>query len=104
MPFLQEPPSAGDPYAGDRALRSCLARILPRDVHAAIEPELRAMGELAGGRLRALQERHRDAEPRLTNWDPWGDRVDTIELTPLWQEAARVAAEWGVVATAYERR
>ena len=37
-------------------------------------------------------------------WDAWGNRVDRIEVTPLWEEAARVAAEQGVVATAYERK
>jgi alkylation response protein AidB-like acyl-CoA dehydrogenase len=73
-------------------------------VLGAVEPELAAMGDLAGGRLRALQQRYRDAQPTLTSWDSWGARVDAIEITPLWHEAARVAAECGVVATAYERR
>jgi Adaptive response protein AidB N-terminal domain/Acyl-CoA dehydrogenase, middle domain len=62
------------------------------------------MGELAGGPLFAFQQKHRAAEPKLSSWDAWGHRVDTIELTPLWQEAARIAAERGVVATAYERK
>ena len=45
----------------------------------------------------------RKSEPTLTQWDAWGNRVDRIELTPLWREAERIAAEHGVVATAYER-
>jgi len=40
----------------------------------------------------------------LTQWDPWGHRVDRIEVTRLWREAAVLAAEHGLVATAYERR
>ncbi len=44
------------------------------------------------------------AEPRLSQWDAWGNRVDAIELTPLWKDMARVTAEEGLVATAYERR
>jgi alkylation response protein AidB-like acyl-CoA dehydrogenase len=104
MSFFQAPPALANQYAGDRALRSYLARALPPDVLRAIEPELEAMGELAAGRLFALQQRDRGDEPRLVQWDPWGHRVDTIELTPLWREAARVATEHGVVATAYERR
>ncbi len=44
------------------------------------------------------------AEPQLKQWDAWGNRVDAIELTPLWKEMARVTAEEGLVATAYERR
>ena len=62
------------------------------------------MGELAGGELLALQQQDRLDEPRLTQWDAWGNRVDRIELTPLWQQARRLAAEAGVVATAYERK
>ncbi len=37
-------------------------------------------------------------------YDPWGNRVDRIELTRTWREAERVAATGGLVAAAYERR
>jgi alkylation response protein AidB-like acyl-CoA dehydrogenase len=104
MPFWQEPPAATHPFANDRALRSYLRQALPPDVLGAVEPELATMGDLSIGPLRALQQQCRGEVPRLTSWDAWGRRVDTIELTPLWQAAARVAAERGVVATAYERR
>ncbi|HEV2835007.1 MAG TPA: acyl-CoA dehydrogenase family protein, partial [Pyrinomonadaceae bacterium] len=43
-------------------------------------------------------------EPRLTQWDAWGNRVDRIELTPLWQRAERIAVEHGIIATAYEQK
>ena len=36
-------------------------------------------------------------------WGPWGDRVDRIELTDVWHRAEELAAERGVVATAYEQ-
>ena len=54
--------------------------------------------------LYQLQLDDRLHEPRLTQWDAWGLRVDTVELTPLWREAARLSLEYGLVATAYERR
>jgi len=41
--------------------------------------------------------------PKLVTWDAWGTRIDHIELTPLWKRAARIAAEEGLIATAYER-
>jgi alkylation response protein AidB-like acyl-CoA dehydrogenase len=104
MPFFQEPPSPGDPYATDDALRSYLDRALPEEVRREVEPELAAMGALGAGPLRELWLRGRDAEPRLTSWNAWGERIDAIELTALWQEAARIAAERGVVAAAFERR
>ncbi|HEX9116270.1 MAG TPA: acyl-CoA dehydrogenase family protein [Anaerolineae bacterium] len=102
--FNQPPPVLGNQYLEDRVLRSYLARVLPPDVQRATEPALQALGELAGGELYALQLADRLTEPRLTQWDAWGERVDRIELTPSWQRAERLAAEYGVVAAAYERR
>jgi acyl-CoA dehydrogenase len=104
MAFFQAPPTLDNQFTSDRALRSYLARALPEDVRRTIEPELAAMGELSGGLFRDLDAKHRDALPKLVQWDAWGNRVDTIEVTPLWVEAARVAAERGVVGTAYERK
>jgi alkylation response protein AidB-like acyl-CoA dehydrogenase len=104
MAFFQVPPVLGNVYSSDRALRSYLSRALPPDVLAAVEPELFAMGELSGHKFWELDQKHRDEEPRLVQWDAWGNRIDRIEITPLWVEAEKVAAEKGVVATAYEKK
>jgi alkylation response protein AidB-like acyl-CoA dehydrogenase len=104
MPFVQSPPELGNQYAADRALRSYLARALPADMLAEIEPGLSAMGERAGGELYRLQLADRENEPTLTHWDAWGNRVDRIEVTAVWRQAERIAAEHGLVATAYERK
>lgn len=103
MAFYQTPPELGNQYDDDRVLRSYLARALPPDVAAAITPSLREMGELAGGRLYRLQLEDRENEPRLVTWDAWGQRIDAVQVTALWKEAARIASEHGLVATAYER-
>jgi len=102
--FEQAPPTLGNQYEADRVLRSYLARVLPPQMRAEIEPSLFTMGELAGGELYQLQLADRLNEPKLTQWDAWGNRVDKIELTPLWQLAERVAVDHGVIATAYERK
>lgn len=104
MPFLQSPPSLGNQYEDDRVLRSYLARTLPAEMLREIEPSLMEMGRLAGGELYKMQLADRLNEPVLTQWDAWGNRIDRIELTPLWRVAERIAAEHGVVATAYEGR
>ena len=103
QPFNQPPPRLGNQYDEDRVLRSYLRRRLPPEALAAVEPALREMGALAGGELYTLQLADRLNEPALTQWDAWGERVDRIAVTPLWQRAERLAAEFGVVATAYER-
>ncbi|HEV2146942.1 MAG TPA: acyl-CoA dehydrogenase family protein, partial [Longimicrobiaceae bacterium] len=102
MSFLQQPPTLGNQYDEDRALRSLLARILPPDVLGDVEPSLREMGRISA-ELYPAQLADRCNEPRLTQWSAWGERIDHIEPTPLWREAERIAAEHGVVAAAYER-
>jgi alkylation response protein AidB-like acyl-CoA dehydrogenase len=104
MAFFQDPPRLGNEYRDDPLLREMLALRLPPEVLSAVEPELAELGELSGGRLFQLQLEDRLSEPRLVPWDAWGNRVDRIELTPLWKEAAVLAARHGLVATPYERR
>jgi acyl-CoA dehydrogenase len=104
MAFFQAPPTLGNQLTDDRVLRSHLTRVLPPDVLAAIQPTLANMGELAGGRLFQMQIEDRLNEPKLIQWDAWGNRIDRIEVSPLWREAAVIAAREGVVATAYEKK
>src|SRR5947209_9892875 len=104
MTFSQQTPRLGNQYEDDRALRSLLRRALPPDVLRDVEPSLAELGELAGAELYRLQLEDRLNEPRLTRWDAWGERVDRIEVSPLWRVAERLAAEHAVVATAYERK
>src|SRR5919198_5722180 len=102
--FQQQPPTLGNQYSDDLLLRSYLKRVLTPDVMQEIEESLVEMGRLAGDELYELQLADRLNEPVLTQWDAWGNRIDKIELTPLWRVAERIAAEHGVVATAYEQR
>lgn len=104
MAFFQEAPRLGNQYDDDALLREWLARKLPPDMLARVEGELRELGERSGGELYALQQADRPNEPRLTSWDPWGRRIDEIELTEVWKRAAQITAEHGLVATAYERK
>jgi alkylation response protein AidB-like acyl-CoA dehydrogenase len=104
MAFQQQPPTLGNQYLDDPVLQSYLRRVLPPDVLREVEPKLNEMGELAGGELYQMQLADRLNEPRLTQWDAWGNRIDQIELTPLWRRAEKIAAEHGLVATAYEQR
>ncbi|MCA9971328.1 MAG: acyl-CoA dehydrogenase family protein, partial [Anaerolineales bacterium] len=104
QPFNQAPPELGNQYDEDRVLRSYLRRALPEAVQRAIEPALREMGALAGGELYRLQLADRLNEPLLTQWDAWGNRIDHIEVSPLWRRAEQLAAEFGIVGAAYEEK
>src|SRR5690606_14100591 len=102
MAFLQEPPRLGNQYLDDPLAREYAARVLPGDTRPAAEAEYGHLGELAGGELYRAQLADRVNEPVLTAWDPWGQRIDHIEVSPLWHRARRLACEHGLVAAGYE--
>jgi alkylation response protein AidB-like acyl-CoA dehydrogenase len=101
--FFQSPPTLGNQYDEDRVLRSWLRRVLPREMLAAVEPELRRLGERAVGDILALGEAAEADPPRHVPYDPWGRRVDRIDTSTAWRELDRISAEEGLVAIGYER-
>lgn len=98
MAFFQQPPRLGNQFDDDPLLVSWIARTCPE-----LASELRALGDLAveyyGKQLADLRN-----EPVLTQWDAWGQRIDHIEVSPLWREAQGLAARHGMVAAGYESR
>ncbi len=104
MAFFQDPPRLGNQYDDDVFLRAYLRRVMPADALAALEGELRELGERSGGELYRFEQADRLNDPVLTQWDPWGNRIDHVEVSPLWKEAAVIAARHGLVATGYERK
>lgn len=104
MAFFQTAPRLPNQHDDDALLEEYLSREVPVEARTAWVEELRHLGELAAGPLYAAQQADRINEPRLTQWSPWGTRIDHIELTPLWQQARILAAEHGLVGTAYEGR
>jgi acyl-CoA dehydrogenase len=101
--FIQTPPVLGNQFRDDAFLQSYLRRQLPAQMLGQIEAELSDLGALAGGELYQLQLQDRLNEPVLTQWDAWGNRVDRIEVSPLWRRAAEIAASSGLISIAYER-
>ena len=101
--FYQTPPRLGNSFEGDRVLRSYLRRALPAEMLAEIEPGLHALGARATGEMLALADAAEANPPRHVPYDAWGRRVDRIETSDAWRALDRIAAEEGIVATAYER-
>jgi alkylation response protein AidB-like acyl-CoA dehydrogenase len=101
--FVQAAPQLGNQYRDDQFLRSYLQRKVPAATLSTIAPDLDQLGEIAGGELYALQLADRENEPTLVQWDAWGNRIDRIEVTPLWRRAAEIAAQAGLIAIPYER-
>ncbi len=100
MAFFQDPPRLGNQFDEDPMLPSWIARHLgSEDVVA----ELRSLGDLAVEHY-GKQLADRLNEPTLTQWDAWGNRIDRIDVSPLWQEAQALAARHGMVAAGYDPR
>jgi alkylation response protein AidB-like acyl-CoA dehydrogenase len=102
MAFFQDAPRLGNQYTDDDLAREYVARVMPAATRAAAEAEYAHLGELAGGELYRAMLADLDHEPVLTQWDPWGKRIDAIEISPLWKRAQALAAEHGLVAAGYE--
>jgi len=100
--FRQEGPVLPDPWESDPMLRGFVAREAPPDLRSAAEADLRRFATRAARELPALAadaERH---EPRLVRFDPWGRRVDRIDVADGWRALHRVSAEEGLVALGHD--
>jgi hypothetical protein len=101
--FTQPAPQLSNQYTDDRVLRSYLARTLSSSVLRQIEPQLTEMGGLAGGPLYGFQLDDRLNFPLHTPFDAWGNRIDRVDVSPLWRAAEQLAARNGLIAIPYER-
>lgn len=101
-PFRQDPPRLGNTYDADAALRELLRRLLPEDVHRALEPQWRELGGEAAGPLAELARQAEADPPRHVPFDAWGRRVDRVETCAAWKALQDAAARWGLYAVPYE--
>jgi alkylation response protein AidB-like acyl-CoA dehydrogenase len=101
MEFLQAAPVLANQYDDDRVLQSYLQRALPREMHTAIGGDLAELGAHAAQAWTQARS-HGAREPALSQWDAWGNRVDRIELTPVWQRGAAMTARYGLVAAGHD--
>jgi acyl-CoA dehydrogenase len=102
--FFQEPPRLRNTYRSDVVLHEHLERLLPPEVRAEVEAELDAMGEAAAGELSRLAAQVEASPPRLVQYDPWGRRIDRIEVSGAWSRLHAVQARAGLGALPYEDR
>jgi putative acyl-CoA dehydrogenase len=102
--FFQIPPQLNNQYDADRTLKSYLEWKLPHQVLAEIQPELRRMGQRAITDIYHLGQAAEAEPPRHIPYDPWGRRIDLIEVSSAWKELDKISAEEKLVAIGYERK
>ncbi len=87
--FFQDPPVLANQYDDDHVLRRYLTRRLPREVLAEIEPDLHRFGQRVVGDVLAMGDDANAHEPELVQFDPWGRRIDRIDLAHGWHDLER---------------
>jgi alkylation response protein AidB-like acyl-CoA dehydrogenase len=102
--FFQTAPSLGNQYDEDQLLKQYLAWKLPESMVAEIEPELRSLGQKVVEEIFILGQQAEACPPRHVPYDPWGKRIDHIEVAPAWKELDRISAEEELIAIGYKRR
>jgi len=102
--FYQQPPSLGNQYQADPALQAYLQANLPTAVMAEVATELSALGKLAAGSMLDMAADAEANPPRLVSFNAWGRRIDRIKTARGWQQLHDVAANHGLVGSAYQQR
>jgi alkylation response protein AidB-like acyl-CoA dehydrogenase len=100
--FFQQPPEAGNRFRTDSTLRLALQWRLPKDVYMAAAPHLDQLGGLAATVMPPLAEHAERNPPRHVPFEPWGRRVDRIEVAESWLELMHLGQRQGLVALPYE--
>jgi putative acyl-CoA dehydrogenase len=102
--FFQDPPQLKNQYEEDALLKSFLKRNCPKAMLLEIEPELKKLGERAIGEILELGKLAQGQPPKHIPYDPWGNRIDEIQVSEAWNRLGEIATEEGLVATPYENR
>lgn len=101
--FIQDGPVLKNTFTADLAIQSFLKWKISSPSAKDIFQDLQGMGELASGGWLELARYAEANPPRVNHFDPWGQRIDLLELSPAWHRLSDIAALEGIVATAYDR-
>lgn len=102
--FFQEAPQLKNTFESDALLAEHLKQALPQDVYSSISGHLRHVGELAVTDWLQWSREAEATEPVHVPFDPWGRRIDEIQMCQGWKNLEAAAATEGIVASAYERK
>lgn len=101
--FFQSAPSLQNTFETDPLLKKWFDKKLKSDQKMQVFDQFQRCGEKAIGTwLEASVEAELNV-PRFVPYDPWGRRIDEIQLSAGWKFLESEAAIEGIVATAYER-
>ncbi len=100
--FLQAAPRPVDLFAADDALQLELKRRLPDALQDRVQALWADLGARTAGELWQLSRQAEAQQPVLVQYDPWGRRLDRIDVSPAWTRLKDMSAELGLVATGHD--
>src|SRR5690606_31657063 len=102
--FYQEGPQLSNTYRSDKLLQQFLKKHLPAEAQKEALSHLDHLGERAVTDMLSWANEAESLPPVHVPFDPWGRRIDEIKTSQGWKELEKVAAQEGIVATAYDRK
>lgn len=102
--FFQDGPQLQNTFQSDLMLQKYLQKKLPQDQQSKIFSHLQHVGELASTTWLSWADQAVAQPPKLVQFDPWGRRIDQIQVSSAWTNLEKAAATEGIVATAFERQ
>lgn len=97
------PREKGGTFLTDPILPAYLRYRIPSGVLDSIWSDLERFGERCVNECQALADEAEATQPRHVPYDPWGRRIDYIEVSEAWNKLHRISAEEGLIAIGYER-
>jgi alkylation response protein AidB-like acyl-CoA dehydrogenase len=101
--WLQDSPRLSDAWETDPILRNSLRWHLGPEAFALAEPELAEMGTMATSEeMLELGDRAEREPPEHVPFSPWGERIDSVNVSTAYKELGRLGIEAGITARPYE--
>lgn len=102
--FFQDLPELKNTYQNNPFFYQTLARVWPQDISKSISAHLEHMGDLASTVMLEFAEEAERVPPTLKKYSPSGKLIDDVILAAGWKKLESIAAQEGVIATAFERK
>ncbi|MBC7419776.1 MAG: acyl-CoA dehydrogenase family protein [Bdellovibrio sp.] len=102
--FFQNAPEIKNTFQSDSFLQNYLKNKIPAEYQKSIFAHLNKVGDLAAGSWLQWATNAEANPPTLTQFSPWGKRIDEIKVSEGWLNLEKAAATEGIVATAFERK
>lgn len=101
--FYQDGPNLTNTFTQNRWLKAYLRHKLPQNSWSEVEGDLTRFGEKCATTYLAAARRAEREKPVLSQFDPWGKRVDELRVSTAWKELQDISAEEKLVQIGYSR-